>query len=531
MADYTQPDIPNANHDAHTGDTTENLRPSLSTDVLRALVAATGHETEADFSNMDDPEAALFWGSLMPCGRSTSDDYPRCDFMIFQNSIAVGKDPAPANDFRLVGDGVSCRQFVITCDDIMGGGSAQIQDKSTTGTWLNGHRIGYEQYRLLTHGDMIVFGMHGKINYQFRDLRPRNKLTSNYEGQASALLGIGGFGTVYKGLEVTTGRIVAIKVMQNKILSNDLHAKKGKGRCMSSNQKAVQVMDALLREVNVMSKLTHPNIVGMLATYSNGGDRLPGDGPRLVLEYMNGGTLDDWCDQNRSLIDEAMYQHFVFQILDGVRYMHHHKIAHRDLKPPNILLTRHDPPVAKIADFGLAKVADSQLSLLHTRAGTHGWTAPEQFEYRLKEDEGSYTKVVDSWGVGLILCWLACQNLPWDDWTQMRAQYPEGLKMFLEANLSNAASEMFYKLLQWDPVQRITALDAMNLPWMRDYLPPVYRYNGTTREFILNRPFRKPNSLVKKPFPRPSSSIDRIADELVHGISTVILQPRGESVG
>ena len=100
-----------------------------------------------------------------------------------------------------------------------------------------------------------------------------------------------------------------------------------------------------------------------------------------------------------------------------VQYCHDRGIAHRDLKPENVLLTRDRPPIVKVADFGLAKVADSMTMLkvcysviavrhnadvfaLQTMCGTPNYLAPEVVWDDV--DTVGYSHLVDSWSIGII---------------------------------------------------------------------------------------------------------------------------------
>jgi serine/threonine/tyrosine protein kinase RAD53 len=79
-------------------------------------------------------------------------------------------------------------------------------------------------------------------------------------------------------------------------------------------------------------------------------------------------------------------------------YIHSKGITHRDLKPENVLLTRDNPPLIKVADFGLAKVVDS-LTMLRTMCGTPSYLAPEV----VTDAPDGYDNLVDSWSVGVIV--------------------------------------------------------------------------------------------------------------------------------
>lgn len=91
----------------------------------------------------------------------------------------------------------------------------------------------------------------------------------------------------------------------------------------------------------------------------------------LILEYLEGGSLGTLC--RRSLFPEALVKLYVFQILEGLVYLHRLGIAHRDIKGLNILLTKEGK--IKIADFGVAvNVKDNQKTL--SAGGTPYWMAP-----------------------------------------------------------------------------------------------------------------------------------------------------------
>ena len=85
---------------------------------------------------------------------------------------------------------------------------------------------------------------------------------------------------------------------------------------------------------------------------------------------------------------------------DALSYVHSMGICHRDLKPENVLLTADEPPMVKVADFGLAKVIDS-MTMLRTMCGTPVYLAPEVVN-QTPDNEG-YDQVVDSWSVGVIV--------------------------------------------------------------------------------------------------------------------------------
>ncbi len=103
-------------------------------------------------------------------------------------------------------------------------------------------------------------------------------------------------------------------------------------------------------ERQILAHLEHPNIARLL----DGGTTEQGT-PYIVLEYVDGLQLVEWCQQNRLTVDDRLrvFRH----VCDAVQYAHRHLIVHRDIKPGNILVTSDGVP--KLLDFGIAKLLDT----------------------------------------------------------------------------------------------------------------------------------------------------------------------------
>merc|ERR1719223_432004 len=110
---------------------------------------------------------------------------------------------------------------------------------------------------------------------------------------------------------------------------------------------------------------------------------------------------------------EQTSRHMARQLVDGMRYMHDHKVVHRDLKVENILITRttrsSEPPCPelhdiKIADFGLSQIMQDNDRAL-SAVGTPAYVAPEVLE-------GRYDEAVDFWSFGVILYVALCGQMP-----------------------------------------------------------------------------------------------------------------------
>lgn len=150
-------------------------------------------------------------------------------------------------------------------------------------------------------------------------------------------IGAGGMSQVFlaEPVEEDIERQVAIKVIAEKA---------GKA----------SLLRALRRERQIMARLDHPNIARSL----DGGTTEEGL-PYVVLEYIDGMPVTDFCDTARLTIAQRLV--LFSKICDAVDYAHRHLVVHRDLKPSNILVTNDGEP--KLLDFGVAKLLDATRSL------------------------------------------------------------------------------------------------------------------------------------------------------------------------
>jgi len=165
-------------------------------------------------------------------------------------------------------------------------------------------------------------------------------------------LGQGGMGAVVLATDTRLGRKVAIK----RILGD-----------AAGNRMAVQ---RFLTEAKSIAALNHPNVVQI---YDYGWAK---DGPFLIMEYVDGGSLLDKCRDGALPLEQAI--ELACQLCEGLAKAHDAGIVHRDIKPANVLLTREGHP--KLTDFGLAKAEASDHGQTMTGAvlGTPDFMPPEQ---------------------------------------------------------------------------------------------------------------------------------------------------------
>ena len=191
----------------------------------------------------------------------------------------------------------------------------------------------------------------------------------NYEIQC--LAGRGGMGCVYKALDTTLDRLVALKFLPLHLTFSDKDRKQ------------------LLREARSASALDHPNI-GVV----HGVEETPDGQPFIVMAYYEGLTLATRIAGGPVPVPEAC--DIFHQIVLGVSEAHRHNLIHRDIKPSNIILTRQG--TIKVVDFGIALVvSDTQATQSLGLPGTPLYMAPEQIQ-RTPADRRS-----DIWALGIVL--------------------------------------------------------------------------------------------------------------------------------
>lgn len=186
----------------------------------------------------------------------------------------------------------------------------------------------------------------------------------------TSCLGQGSFAKVYEGQDKKMNQTVAIKVIDKRKIAD------------------VKRRNLIQTEVNIIARMKHANIAEFY--------RLVEDHKRvfLVMQLCGSLTLNHFCRQfsDKKLNEEQGYAVFS-QIVKGVKYMHDHNVAHRDLKLTNILID--DAYTVKVIDFGFACEANERHKMY---CGTPSYMAPE-----IVEKKTYLPKPVDVWSLGVIL--------------------------------------------------------------------------------------------------------------------------------
>ena len=261
------------------------------------------------------------------------------------------------------------------------------------------------------------------------------------------LIGGGHFGTVrsaYRRYEKTPHKLYAIKSINiRKISKNNF--------------------DELIKEVDIISSLDHPNIIKFYETYN---DKFYF---HIVMELCRGKDLLYRIYKNK--MDEKNICLIIMKILHSISYCHSKGIIHRDLKPENIIFETPDlDSDIKIIDFGLSKKIQNN-EKLHSILGTHYYVAPEVLN---KE----YNEKCDLWSIGIITYLLIIGDLPFKG-----KNNNEIFKKILNDNInfnknkwknySNDAKNFVKLLLQKDFNKRPSAKEALNNNWFNSIFSKI----------------------------------------------------------
>lgn len=223
----------------------------------------------------------------------------------------------------------------------------------------------------------------------------------------------------------------------------------------------------LVREIQIMEKLHHPRVVNLHAHFWTQGRVI------IVMDLARGGDLCEKLQQEVKAKGSAFRglggaelgpKHITRQLLDGIGYMHHNGIIHRDLKAENILIHSSHQALGielhevKIADFGLSKllVEEGGEQTPGGGGGDPRYAAPERFEHAWRRRSDFDERAADFWSVGVLLYYILCGYSPYEN-----PRYVKGLDAILHS-MSRIRNCETWQAVSEDGQQFVRGLLNMN---------------------------------------------------------------------
>ncbi|KAN0060057.1 Protein kinase of the Mitotic Exit Network [Thecaphora frezii] len=260
----------------------------------------------------------------------------------------------------------------------------------------------------------------------------------NVTYQLGNCIGRGQFGSVYRALNLNSGRMVAVKRI------------KLEGR---SDEDVTQLMN----EVDLLKSLTHPSVVKYEGLVR---------GPEVVsiiLEYVENGSLLHTLKAFGNF-PEKLVASYVVKILEGLNYLHEQNVVHCDLKAANILTTKNGN--VKLSDFGVSlnlKAVEKMNNKNNDAIGTPNWMAPEVIELK------GVTTAADIWSLGCTVIELLTGKPPYYDMLAMSAMFRivEDDCPPIPEKCSPPLREMLLQCFNKDPSLRPSAETLFEHDWVR----------------------------------------------------------------
>ncbi|CAD8168820.1 unnamed protein product [Paramecium pentaurelia] len=265
-------------------------------------------------------------------------------------------------------------------------------------------------------------------------IKKKGRVSTEYQFLTPPI-GKGQYSEIRKVINKKTGIMRAVKIVQK-----------------NANEKEEERVTS---EVNILEKLDHPNILKINEYYSD--DRFH----YIITDYYSGGELFSKIQERRTF-SETQAARIIRQLLYALNYCHLHGIAHREIRPENIMLERSSEFASAILiDFGMCQKISHKM---HSSVNHPYYQAPEI-------QQKKYNEQIDIWAIGIITYILLCGYPPFGGESN-RKIIDNVLKkplIFEEQDwnkYSNESKEFVKKILIKDPSQRITIEQALNDPWI-----------------------------------------------------------------
>ena len=311
-------------------------------------------------------------------------------------------------------------------------------------------------------------------------------------------LGRGGMGTVYKAVDETLDRHVAIKVLNSEFGDGD-------------------VLRRFRAEAVTLARLSHPGIATIYELHRQQDELM------MVMEFVRGETFHQLADRVGQL-EPPQAAHLCIQVLDALGHAHRAGVIHRDLKPANLMVS--EAGTVKVMDFGIARVLGSeQFTLGGLMMGTPAYMAPEQVMGQVIDARA------DLYAVGVVFYRLLTGRLPFIADTAIamaQKQISEQPTPLAEArpDLPGWCSQVVDRALAKEPTQRFQTADEFRIALTSAVVPqsiselPTLATPALGMTLTGTQPSRKPDSGLDSaaiPFHVTPSPRERTATTVVLG--------------
>ena len=277
---------------------------------------------------------------------------------------------------------------------------------------------------LLTHQKMYI-NENDESSTDFQN-KTNNELEENIIGNYAIknIIDKGNISKVVLAKHIITGEKVAIKILNKKLF-----------------KKNILTLKRIKKQIHILKLVKHENIINLLEIIDNKNKLY------LITDYYPNDLLS-LVIKKKKLTEEKALNYFS-QYINGLQYLHHNGICHRNIRPDNILLDEDNEKI-KIIDFGLSTTY-SKNELLNSPVGAIIYAPPEM---HLSEQYSG--ELIDIWNSGLVLYFMVCGYLPFCDEDEEK-NINHIITGFYEipSNISSLCTQIIKSCLQVDPNKRI----------------------------------------------------------------------------
>ena len=262
-------------------------------------------------------------------------------------------------------------------------------------------------------------------------IKGQNNQTKNRQYIRGRFLGKGGFAKCYKLICKDNNKTFAAKMIQK------------------SNLKTERQKQKLLSEIRIHKSCHHPHVVAFEHNFEDS------ENVYILLELCQNQTLNE-IHNRRKILTELEVQCYIIQLIKALKYLHSHRIIHRDLKLGNLFL--NDKMELKVGDFGLATKLDYDGEKKKTICGTPNYIAPEVIL------SSGHSYEVDIWAIGIIIYTLLIGKPPFEtrDVKTTYGKIKNADFIFPEnSKISQSAKNLIKKILVVEPKKRPSLNDIL----------------------------------------------------------------------